>query len=40
MRYLYIYTLKIENSGLVGQIFPDISEDHSALEMPGTAVAV
>jgi len=34
-----IYTLKSEDSGLVRQIFPDISEDRSALEMLGTAVA-
>jgi hypothetical protein len=32
-----ICTLKSEDSGLVGQIFPDISVDHIALEMLGTA---
>jgi hypothetical protein len=31
--------LKNEYSGLVGQIFPDVSEDRTALKMPGTTVA-
>jgi hypothetical protein len=34
-----ICALKSEDSGLVGKIFPDISEDHSALAMPRTAFA-
>ena len=34
-----IYALKSEDSGLVEEIFLDMSEDRSALEMPGMAVA-
>jgi hypothetical protein len=34
-----VCALKNEDLGLVEQIFPGLSEDCSALEMPGTTVA-